>query len=170
MTDTINSVAIAAEIKSMRHDLATVTAAAPIMGKPAIETAARLEKAIALAEGKLADALANDLLEAQKKRLSAFSDIRVDYDRTNTSLINTAFTIKYTKASWDMALGQTVPREHTSSSFAALPNDAYEYLVTMRPAAIPAPIMALAPNDPHEAFSIYLAGKARGYFKGRVAA
>lgn len=170
MTDKISSAAVVAEIEELRADLAVVTPSIRLMGKPARDMAAKIEKAIADAQDKLADALANELLEAQKKRLANFSDIRVEYDRSETNLLITAFKIIYTRNSYDDRLRDNVPREHTCNGFAALDDDAYEYLITMRPDAIPAPIMALAPDDPHEAFGIYLASKARGYFRTKAAA
>ena len=53
---------------------------------------------------------------------------------------------------------------------AGLDNAAYEYLITVKPEAIPAEIMALAPGNPQEAFMLYFVGKQRGYVKGAAVA
>jgi hypothetical protein len=166
MTDKANSVAIAAEIETLRADLAKVNGTIDLIGKPAIAKAEQISNALEVAKVKFADALTNEAIEAQKKRLAPFTAIRVEYPYDETSLTYIPFTIKYCRLTYDYRTGQSVPKEHECNGFAALPNDAYEYLVTMKPEAIPAPIMKLAPGDPHGAFRIYLAGKARGYFKG----
>ena len=170
MTDNANSAAIAAEIETLRSDLAKVNATIEIVGKPAITKAEQITTALEIAQSKLTDALANEIIEAQKKRLAHFYDIRIEYPRDETNLTHIPFEIRYTKSTYDMKLGQSVPKEHTCNGFSMLADDAYEYLVTMKPEAIPAPIMALAPGDPHEAFSIYLAGVRRGYFRTKAAA
>lgn len=54
--------------------------------------------------------------------------------------------------------------------FDALDDVAYEYLVTVKPEAIPAAIMELAPGNPQEAFGLYFVGKQRGYVKGAAVA
>jgi len=168
LTDIVTSVAIAAEIETLRADLATVSAAIPIIGKPAVVASEKIEKAIAKADDSLKDALENELIEAQKQRFANFSDIRIEYDKEKANLLTTRFKIAYTRLVYDSRLRDNVPKRHSCNGFAALEPDAYEYLLCVRPDAIPAPIMALAPNDPQEAFSIYLAGLARGYFKGRA--
>jgi len=165
MTDLTNSGAIAAEIESLRSDLDIATAAIPVIGKAATLKATQLEQALTEAQAKFAEALSNELLEAQKARLANFSAIRVDWDREETSIIHASYTIIYTRTSYDDRLGSNVPREHTIKGFSALDENALEYLLTVRPDAIPAPILALAPGDPHKAFDIYLAGKARGYLR-----
>jgi len=165
MTDTTSSGAIASEIDTLRRDLDIVTAAIPVIGKAASTKAAQLDRSLAEAQAKLADALADELLEAQKARLANFSAIRVDWNREDTSIIHCAYKIIYTRLSYDDRLGGNVPREHTINGFSALSDEALEYLLTVRPDAIPAPIMSLAPGDPHRAFDIYLAGKARGYLR-----
>lgn len=168
MTNECSSVAVAAEIEKLRADLAKVNATVEIIGKAAVNKAGQIAVAIKEAQERLANALADELIEARNKRLSRFSDIRVEYAR-GSSLLNTAFTICYTQNTYDYRIGATVPQDHKCNGFAALGNDAFEYLLNVKPEAIPAEIMALAPRDPHTAFDIYLAGKRRGYLNKRTA-
>jgi hypothetical protein len=97
MTNERTSVAVAAEIETLRADYAKVTAAINLIGKPAVTKAEQIAKVIADAQERFASALADDLQEARNKRLSRFSDIWVDYTDGQT-VLNTAFTIRYMQA------------------------------------------------------------------------
>ncbi|MGK6322297.1 hypothetical protein ACMGDM_04360 [Sphingomonas sp. DT-51] len=165
MTNLKPTMLIAAEIESLSADLLKVNATIDLIGKPAITKANEIAKALADAKERLASALTDEQTEARNIRLSQFSDIRVDV-RSGDSLMDTGFTIHYSQMAWDMSLGETVAKPHTCNGFTNLADNAYEYLITVKPEAIPAQIMALAPGDPERAMSVYLAGKARGYFKG----
>lgn len=168
MTHERSSTAIVAEIETLRADLEKVSATVDIIGKPAASKAEQIANALKVAQDKLADALANEVIEARNKRLSSFTDIRVDYARGD-SLLKTAFTIHYRRNSYDYRIGMTVPQSHKCSGFEALNGNAFEYLLSVKPEAIPAEILVLAPGDPHAAFDIYLAGKKRGYLKALAA-
>jgi hypothetical protein len=168
MTNTASSAAIAAEIETLRADLRTVNAAIDVLGKPAIAKAADLETAILEGQERYATALADEAEAARKLRLSEFSDISVTVSYPNNAdgnLLRAGFIIDYTKLSYDYRLREAVPTRHRCNGFTALPDDAYEYLVFMRPEAIPAEIMALAPGDPRAAFSEYFTGQRRGMFR-----
>lgn len=167
MTDANTLADIASEIETLNDDLYKVTATIELLGKPAQLKANEIEKALDNAKDRLATALADQAETDRVQRLSGFSDIRVE-TRPGDNLLSTGFTIHYTQKAWDNELKQTVPKPHKCNGFPALSDAAYEYLVTERPEAIPAEIMALAPGDPQEAFSIYFAAKARGYLKGAV--
>ena len=169
MTNISPSILIAQEIEAIKAKLVKATAAVDIFGDAAIAKVDELSKELAEAKERFASALCDEAIEARDKRLSKFSDIRVE-TKPGDNLISTGFVIRYMQDTWDISLNKTVPKEHTCNGFAALVNDAYEYLVTVKPEAIPAVIMALAPGKPAEAMSVYLAGKARGYFKGRAVA
>lgn len=156
---------VANEIESLSADLLRVNATIDLIGKPAIDAANKLDRALKDAKDRFATALADQAVAERTQRLSRFSDIRVE-TRPGETLIDTGFVIRYMQDAWDISLNKTVPQPHTCNGFAALADDAYEYLVTEKPEAIPAQIMALAPGKPQEAFSIYLQGKARGFFKG----
>ncbi|SEN06282.1 hypothetical protein SAMN05192583_1917 [Sphingomonas gellani] len=169
MTNSETLAAIATEIESLGADLLKVNSTIDLIGKPAIDAANKLDRALKDAKERFATALADEQVEARNLRLARFSDIRVEV-RPGESLIDTAFSIHYMQDAWDMSVNATIPKPHSCNGFAALADDAYEYLVTKKPEAIPAEIMALAPGKPQEAFAIYLQGKARGFFKGAVAA
>ncbi|MEZ0494921.1 hypothetical protein [Sphingomonas sp. IW22] len=169
MTNKYTSSEIADDIDKIKAQIANVNAAIPIFGEAAIQKANELTASLNDAKERLASALADEQIEARKKRLSGFSDIRVD-SKPGDNLISTGFVIRYMKDTWDCDLKKTVPKQHECNGFASLANDAFDYLVSVKPEAIPARIMALAPGEPHKAMSVYLAGKARGYFKGRTVA
>lgn len=165
MTNSDTLAAVATEIETLSTDLLKVNATIDLIGKPALDAANKLDKALRDAKDRFATALADQATDERNKRFSRFSDIRVEV-RPGDNLISTGFEIKYMQDAWDVTIGQTVPKSHTCNGFAALNDDAYEYLVTEKPHNIPAVIMALAPGKPQEAMSIYLQGKARGFFKG----
>lgn len=170
MTNTVTSVALAAEIEALRSDHAKVTAAIPLVGKAATAKAQQIAKDIAEAEERYASAIANEVLSERQARLANFSNIEVLYKPNFDNLLTVNFLIRYYKAAWDYQNRVTVQKEFTCNGFTALPDDAYEYLETVKPDAIPPAIMALAPGDPHEAFAIYLSGLRRGCFRSRIAA
>ena len=114
------------------------------------------------AKDRLATALADQAIDARNLRLSRFSDIRVEV-KPGDNLLRTSFTIKYMKDTWDMQAKASLPKQHECDGFSALDDDAYEYLLTEKPHAIPASIMALAPGKPAEAMNTYLRAKQRGY-------
>jgi hypothetical protein len=165
MTIKDNLAAIATEIETLNAELLKVNNYIDILGKPAMDKANEIDKALKDAKDRFATALADEQVEARNLRLSRFSDIRVEVKPGN-SLIDTVFIIHYKQLTWDMSVRDSVPKEHTCNGFSALADDAWEYLLTVKPQAIPASIMALAPGKPQDAMGIYLQSKARGYFKG----
>lgn len=169
MTNKDNLAAIAIEIETLSAELLKVNNYIDILGKPAMDKANELDRALQDAKDRFATALADEQVEARNLRLSRFSDIRVEV-KPNNSLIDMVFVINYKQLTWDMSQRASVPKEHTCNGFSALPDDAWEYLLTVKPQAIPAAIMALAPGKPQEAMGIYMQGKARGYFTTALAA
>lgn len=165
MTETATLADIASDIDTLSANLYKVTATIELLGKPAQLKANEIEAALNNAKDRFATALADQAEIDRALRLSRFSDIRVE-TRPGDTLIDTGFVIRYTKDAWDISLNATVPKPHECNGFAALDDAAYEYLVTVKPEAIPAEIMALAPGKPHEAFRIYFGAKARGFLKG----
>lgn len=165
MTQTELLATIATEIEALSADLLKVNATIDLIGKPAMTKANEIAASLKDAKDRFTTALADQVTEERNERLNRFTDIRVEYVPGN-NLISTGFTVHYKQDSYDHNLKMTVPQDHKCSGFAALADTAYEYLVTVKPEAIPAEIMALAPGNPQEAMSVYLAGKARGYFKG----
>lgn len=165
MTQNTTLADIAAEIETLSADLLKINAAITLIGKPAVLKADEIVKALDDAKDRFSTALADQATMERDERLGRFSDIRVEY-KPGDNLISTAYVIHYKHDAYDHDLRMTVPMDHKCSGFAALADAAYEYLVTVKPEAIPPEIMALAPGKPHDAMSVYLAGKARGYFKG----
>lgn len=169
MTNKDKLAAIAIEIEALGDELRKVSEYIDILGKPAVDKAASINKALVAAKDRFATALADEQVEARSQRLSRFSDIRVEV-KPGDNLNSTGFLIKYMRDTWDMQAKASLPKQHECSGFANLADDAYDYLVTQKPHAIPAVIMALAPGKPADALAIYLQGKARGYFRDAVAA
>ncbi|WP_288410823.1 hypothetical protein [uncultured Sphingomonas sp.] len=165
MNQTGNLADIAGKIETLTADLHKVAATVELLGKPAQLKADEIEAELQAAKDRFATALADQAVTERNRRLAGFSDISVEV-RPGESLIDTGFVIRYTRDTWDIGLNKTVPKQHECNGFAALVDDAYEYLVTRKPEAIPAQIMALAPDNPHEAFSIYFTAKRRGYVIG----
>lgn len=162
MTNTETLAAIATEIESLGADLLKVNSTIDLLGKPAIDAANKLDRALKDAKDRLATALADQAIDARNLRLARFSDIRVEV-KPGDNLLRSSFTIKYMKDTWDMQAKASLPKQHECDGFSALDDDAYEYLLTEKPHAIPASIMALAPGKPAEAMNTYLRAKQRGY-------
>ncbi len=162
MTDKDNLAAIATEIETLSAELLKVNNYIDILGKPAIDKANELDRALKDAKDRFAAALADEQVEARNLRLSRFSDIRVEV-RPGDNLLSTSFTIKYMRETWDMAAKSSPPKQHECNGFAALDDDAYAYLITKKPSAIPAAIMELAPGKPADAMDLYFRAKQRGY-------
>jgi hypothetical protein len=168
MTKNTTLANIATEIEALSADLVKVNAAIEIIGKPAVLSANVIIKALADAKERFADALANQATVERAERLKDFSGIRV-MTKPGDNLLDTTFTINYTRNTWDMKLNMSVPQEHSCTGFARLDDAAYEYLVTVKPEAIPAEIKALAPGNVQDAFGLYFMAQKRGYVKGVAA-
>jgi hypothetical protein len=169
MTQNTTLADIANEIEALDAQLIKINALVELIGEPAVLKADEVAKALVNAKERYADALANKATVEREERLKGFTNICVD-TTPGENLMNTTFIIRYTRLSWDMSINESVPKEHKSTGFAGLDDAAYEYLVTKKPEAIPAQIMALAPGNPHDAFSLYFIGKKRGHFNGEAAA
>ena len=169
MTNKDTLAAIAIEIEMLSAELLKVNNYIDILGKPAMDKANELDRALKDAKDRFATALADEQVEARNLRLSRFSDIRVEV-KAGDNLNTTGFLIKYMRDTWDITANASIPKEHECNGFSALDDDAFDYLVTVKPHAIPAAIMALAPGKPREAFTLYMQGKQRGYFRDAVAA
>lgn len=167
MTNKDTLAAIAIEIETLSAELLKVNNYIDILGKPAMDKANELDRALKDAKDRFATALADEQVGARSQRLARFSDIRVE-TKLGDNLNTTGFLIKYVRDTWDITANATVPKEHECNGFSALDDDAFDYLVTVKPHAIPACIMALAPGKPREAFTLYMQGKQRGYFTNAV--
>jgi hypothetical protein len=169
MTQNTTLAAIATEIEALDAQLQKINALVDLIGQPAILKADEVAKALADAKERFADALANQGTVEREARLKDFSGIRV-VTKPGVHLLDTTFIIHYTRNTWDMKLNKSVPKEHECSGFSQLDDAAYEYLVTVKPQAIPAAIMELAPNNPQAAFGVYFMALKRGYIKGAAVA
>ncbi|WP_070158126.1 hypothetical protein [Sphingobium phenoxybenzoativorans] len=159
---------ITAELEQLSIDLRIITAAIPILGKVAETKAKDIGHAIRDAETRLATAHADKLEQERRERIAGFSDITVALDyppQCEGNLLRANFIIDYVKLFYDPSSRMPVAKPHRVTSFRELPDDAYDYLVTVHPDRIPAEIMALCPGDPNGAFAAYFQGLRRGMFR-----
>lgn len=101
MTNKDALAAIAIEIETLGADLLKVNSTIDLLGKPAIDAANKIDKALKDAKDRFATALADEQVEARNLRLARFSDIRVEV-KPGDNLLTTSFTIRYMKDTWDM--------------------------------------------------------------------
>lgn len=160
---------IANEIENLNATLSKIKDLVALIGKPAVLKADEVAKALEDAKERYAEALTNQATVEREERLKAFTDIRI-VASPGDNLMNTTFTIYYTRKAWDNDAKESLPKVFECRGFAGLDDAAYEYLVTVKPEAIPAEILALAPGNPQEAFGLYFVGKQRGYVKGAAVA
>ncbi len=169
MTNNTTLSDIANEIETLTVTLSKIKDLVALIGKPAILKADEVAKALEDAKERYAEALTNQATVEREERLKAFTDIRI-VASAGDNLMNTTFTIYYTRKAWDNDAKESLPKVFECRGFAGLDDAAYEYLVTVKPHLIPAEIMALAPGNPQEAFGLYFIGKQRGYVKGAAVA
>jgi len=169
MTQNTTLAAIANEIETLDAQLLKIKDLVELIGKPAIIKADEVAKALDDAKERFADALTNQASMEREERLKNFTDIRI-VASAGDNLMNTTFTIYYTRKAWDNDAKESLPKVFECRGFAGLDDAAYEYLVTVKPHLIPAEIIALAPGNAQEAFSLYFIGKQRGYVKGAAVA
>jgi len=169
MTQNATLADIANEIEALDAQLSKIKDLVELIGKPAVLKADEVAKALNDAKDRFADALANQGEVERQERLKAFTDIRI-VASAGHNLMSTTFTIYYTRKTWDNDAKESLPKVHECKGFLGLDDAAYEYLVTVKPHLIPAEIMALAPGNAQEAFSLYFVGKQRGYVKGAAVA
>lgn len=169
MTQNTTLADIANEIETLDAQLSKIKDLVDLIGQPAILKADEVAKALVDAKDRFADALANQGEVEREERLKAFTDIRV-VAAPGHNLMTTAYTIYYTRKAWDNDAKESLPKVFECKGFLGLDDAAYEYLVTVKPEAIPAEIKALAPGNPQEAFGLYFVGKQRDYVKGAAVA
>lgn len=169
MTQNTTLAAIANEIETYKAQLGKIKDLVELIGEPAIIKADEVAKALEDAKERFATALANQATIAREDRLKNFTDIRI-VASTGHNLMSTAYTIYYTRKTWNNDAKESLPKVHECRGFAGLDDAAYEYLLTVKPHLIPAEIMALAPGNAQEAFMLYFVGKQRGYVTGAAVA
>lgn len=168
MSDTMTrpSEDIIASIQTMHSDLNKVRAVEAIMGDAAADKIKSLQDGIAAANNELSDALAAEHETARKQLVATFSDIAVAVSYPSYregQVLAAGFTITYERLAFNMAANANLPTRSVCNGFDALPDAAFDYLCEIKPEAIPAEIMALAPGDPQAAFARYFKAKRRGY-------
>jgi hypothetical protein len=169
MTHNTTLSAIANKIETLNTSMSKIKDLVDLIGEPAVIKADEVTKALDDAKERFATALANQATVEREERLKNFTDIRI-VASPGKNLMNTEFMIYYTRKTWNNDAKESLPKVHECRGFAGLDNAAYEYLITVKPEAIPAEIMALAPGNPQEAFMLYLVGKQRGYVTGAAVA
>lgn len=156
---------LTALIETLRADLSKVNATIDIIGTPAVQRAEELTAAIDAANEQFAAILANEAEAARKVRLAGLGDMSISVAYPNDyadNVLRAIFTIEYTRLQYDMRYREPLPERHKLVGFGALPDDVFEYLLEVRPEAIPTEITDLAPGDPLEAFRRYFLAKRRG--------
>lgn len=157
---------ILAYVAILHRDMDKVRAVENILGDTATEKLKELAAAVETAKNELAMAEAAEIRAARERLLSTFSDISVSVSYPagrEGMLLSAGFLITYERLTYSMSERANLPKQYTCNGFAVLPDEAYAYLVEVKPEAIPAEIMALAPGDPREAFNQYFMAKQRGY-------
>jgi len=111
-------------------------------------------------------ALAAEAKDLKASRFAAISDVLVteNPETRREHVLRASFTIHWTKPTWDGRASR--PMEHFVVGFSACPPDVLDYLIERCPERIPAKIIALAPDDPREAFHRYSRGLKRGCLVG----
>jgi hypothetical protein len=169
MTPTIDRVATAdANLTRIRLELASAEEDVALLErlKSAVGRVERLtaEQAKAIKER---DKLTAAEARADKAaRFAGISDVTVTEspETVREHALRASFTITWTKPVWDGRA--SLPARHSIGGFGALPPDVLQYLIENCPDRIPAKIMALAPDNPREAFGRYFRGLKRGCIVG----
>ncbi|WP_029868159.1 hypothetical protein [Sphingomonas sp. UNC305MFCol5.2] len=150
---------ISADLVQAEQDLALLERL-----KSAGDRVKRLTADRAKAVGDRDTALAVERKAREDARFKDLSDLRVvEVGKTDEGVLRSAWTINYTRIAYDMDSGRNVPQPVAISGFGGLPDNVFALLIEQHPDRIPAKIMALAPNDPKEAFARYFRGLTRGF-------
>ena len=135
--------------------------------KEAEATATRIRAELADAQDKRATALADAVAVERKAYYASFKDVRVDVSGGELGIISNPLTASYTITIKRLAYNYSTRNndlvERSYNGFAALEADALGYLIDVRPDAIPAIIMELAPGNPADAIRRYHIAMQRGY-------
>ena len=131
--------------------------------KSAADRVARLTAEHEKGTKALAKAKATEAKAAEASRFAHISDINVTEhpETVREHVLLASFTISYTRVAWDGR--RSVPAQHSVTGFGILPPDVLDYLIDRQPNRIPAKIMALAPDNPRDAFRCYFASQRRGF-------
>jgi hypothetical protein len=171
MTDkTPDRAALTAEVQRLSAALRQAQDDVALMHrlKTAEADAKRLEVELSAAQAALIAATTDAILVQRAAGFANFEDITITETGTEPGILHRNFGITVKRKAWDGY--NTVSENQDFGGFANLPKDAFAYLVAVHPDRIPASIMALAPDDPTEAFAEYFIGQRRGYLTTAAAA
>lgn len=130
--------------------------------KEAEATATRIRAELLAAQDKRAEAIADAAKQERMARYASFKDARVDASE-GANALSASYTITIKRLAYNYATRQNDLVERTYQGFEALEADALGYLIDVRPEALPAILMDLAPGDPATAMRRYYQAKQRGY-------
>lgn len=130
--------------------------------KEAEATATCIRAELADAHDKRAAALADVIAVERKALYASFKDVRVDAS-DGANALATSYTITFKRLAYNYSTRENDLVERVYHGFESLEADALGYLIDVRPEAIPAVLMSLAPGDPANALRRYHQGKQRGY-------
>lgn len=130
--------------------------------KEAEATANRIRAELADAHDKRAAALSDVIAIERKALYASFKDVRVDTS-DGANALATSYTITFKRLAYNYRTRENDLVERVYHGFESLEADALGYLIDVRPEAIPAVLMSLAPGDPAKAMRRYHQAKLRGY-------
>lgn len=110
--------------------------------------------------------------EHRDKRLASYAGVKsvtITDKSAGENLLGTSFLITVIRNSFDHDSGKNVDQKQEYVGFATVPAEVMAYIFDKNPPILPAKIMALAPGDAAEAFSLYMVSKRRGYVLGAAA-
>lgn len=127
-------------------------------------TAKRLLAEVAAAQEALAQRSADLMAAERAARFKGIRDIRIETERCgNDSALSNRYTAIYIRDTYDPSIRKSYPQEHRANGIFALPDEVYQYLIEVRPEAIPSEIMALDPTSAAHALKAYFVALRRGY-------
>lgn len=130
--------------------------------KEAEATAARIRLELRAAQDKRAEAITDAAKKERMARYASFKDARVDAG-DGANALAASYTITIKRLAYNYSTRQNDLVERTYHGFEDLEADALAYLIDVRPEALPAILMTLAPGDPATALRRYCQAKQRGY-------
>ena len=155
----------AAELERITADLSDAQADFDLLErlKSAADRVKRLTAEQQKAAKELTKARTTEAQAAKDSRCAQISDIQVtDSPETmRAHVLRAAFPIPWLKPTWDGRI--SAPQRHSATGFGACPPDVLDCLIDRCPQRIPAKIMALAPDNPREAFRRYFVSLKRGH-------
>jgi len=132
------------------------------------ERVRELETALAEAEARESREAAEKAQAAKQQMFAGITNVSVSQSTPlgmmgRGNLLTENFKITFTKTQFDSKEGRSFPKPTTVDSFSTVPADVMLYLIE-HPDLIPADILALDPDSPRSALSIYVVARKKGYF------